>query len=168
MTEDASTTPGGAAAGGQQQQGRPPITLSAQYVKDLSFEVPGAPQIFAQMDQAPQVNIQVEVEAPPLNEQTYEVILHFRVESRLKEQVAFLAELKYGALVTLNLPQEHHQPVLLIEVARMIFPFARNVLSDMTREGGFPPLMLQPLDFAALYRNRHPATPPSGAAPAQA
>ncbi|MCF8482975.1 MAG: protein-export chaperone SecB [Rhodospirillum sp.] len=141
-----------AAAGGENQQ--PPLIVNGQYIKDLSFEVPNAPRIFTEMEGQPEVPINVDVKAVAVGERFYEVTLHFRVEGRVKGNVAFICELDYCAVVTLNLPEEHVNPVLLIEVPRLMFPFARNILADLTRDGGFPPLMIQPLDFAAMYRNR--------------
>ncbi len=154
MSEENATAQ---AAGAEGQGQQPPIVINGQYIKDLSFEVPNAPRIFTEMDGQPEVPINVDVRAQALGERFYEAVLHFRVEGRIKGQVAFICELEYAAVVTLNLPEEHVQPVLLIEVPRMLFPYARNILSDLTRDGGFPPLMIQPLDFATMYRNRQQA-----------
>ncbi|MBK1663216.1 protein-export chaperone SecB [Rhodospirillum rubrum] len=131
-----------------------PLIINGQYIKDLSFEVPNAPRIFAELDGQPEVPINVDVTATPVGERFFEVSLKFRIEGRIKGKVAFIAELDYCAVATVNLPDEHIHPVLLIEVPRLMFPFARNILADLTRDGGFPPLMIQPLDFAAMYRNR--------------
>jgi len=133
-----------------------PLVMLGQYIKDLSFEVPGAPDIFRKMTSAPEIGINVDVQARQLQQQnTFEVTLHFEAEGRVGEERAFIAELVYGAMVQVN-PQEpsHIQPLLLVEAPRLMFPFARNVLADATREGGFPPLMLQPIDFVQLFRQR--------------
>ncbi|CCG09142.1 protein-export chaperone SecB [Pararhodospirillum photometricum] len=135
----------------------PPLIINGQYIKDLSFEVPNAPMIFTRLDKTPEVSINIDVNATSVGEKAFEVVLHFQVESRFPDLVAFVAELKYGAVVTLTLPEEHLRPMLLIEVPRLLFPFARGILSDATRDGGFPPLMIQPLDFTALYRQRYMA-----------
>lgn len=134
----------------------PPMVINGQYVKDLSFEVPGAPGIFGEMQgQNPSIPIHVDINADALNENTYEVVLHLKVEARLADnRPVFVAELAYGGIFTLNVPQEHVQPMLLIECPRLLFPFARSIIADMTRDGGFPPLLIQPIDFMQLYRSR--------------
>jgi preprotein translocase subunit SecB len=134
---------------------QPPLQVNAQYVKDLSFEVPGAPQIFIEMQgQTPDIPIHVDVNASGVGPDLYEVVLHLRIETKLETKPLFILELDYAGLFTLNVPEEQVHPVLLIECPRLLFPFARAIVGDLTRDGGFPPLMLQPLDFVALYRAR--------------
>jgi preprotein translocase subunit SecB len=135
---------------------QPPLTVNGQYIKDLSFEVPGAPAIFHEMQgQNPEIPIHVDIDATKLADTAYEVVLHLRVEATLPGgKPVFIAELAYGGIFILNVPEEHVQPVLLVECPRLLFPFARNLIADMTRDGGFPPLMIQPLDFVQLYRSR--------------
>lgn len=133
----------------------PPISVNGQYIKDLSFEVPSAPGIFADMrEQSPDIPIHVDINAAKLEEGLFEVVLHLKIEAHLPDKPVFIVELAYAGLFTLNVPTEHLQPVLLIECPRILFPFARNIIADVTRDGGFPPLMLQPIDFVALYRSR--------------
>lgn len=158
--------PAAEAAGGNDDQAAPeanpgtaaneqPILVNAQYIKDLSFEVPGAPGIYGLMqDEAPEISINVNVNVNPLQEKLFEVILETMVECKIKKQVAFILELEYAGVFTLNIPEEHLQPVLLIECPRLLFPFARNILADVSRDGGFPSLMLGPLDFAAMYQTK--------------
>ena len=137
--------------------GQPPITINSQYIKDLSFEVPGAPQIFGQLqNRTPDITINVNVQATPLGGNAYEVVLQARAECKAAEATAFIAELAYGGVFTIHVPQEHLRPVLLIECPRILFPFARHILANTTREGGFLPLMLGPIDFVAMYQ-RHAA-----------
>ncbi|MGH7155224.1 MAG: protein-export chaperone SecB [Acetobacteraceae bacterium] len=153
--------------GGQQRQ--PPLVVNVQYVKDLSFEVPGAPQIFSQLHAQPQVNINLDVQARRVQEgqNVYEVSLLIRAEaheapagqgngqSPAAPNVVFVAELTYSGVFTLSgLPDNAVEPVLLVECPRILFPFARNLLADVTREGGFPPVLLQPIDFVALWQAR--------------
>lgn len=134
-----------------------PLSISSQYIKDLSFEVPGAPQIFSQIqNQTPDITINVNVQAAPLGGNSYEVVLHARAECKAAGAIAFIAELAYGGVFNVNVPQEHLRPVLLIECPRILFPFARHILANTTREGGFLPLMLGPIDFVAMYQ-RHAA-----------
>lgn len=138
------------------QSALPPLVVNGQYVKDLSFEVPGAPAIFAEMQgQNPNIPIHVDINAQQLHENTYEVSLHLKVEAKLEDgRPVFIVELVYGGIFTINVAPEHVQAMLLIECPRMLFPFARNIIADMTRDGGFPPLMIQPIDFIQLYRAR--------------
>ena len=129
------------------------ITINAQFIKDLSFEAPAAPGIFSLMQESPpDINVNINVNANPLQDKVFEVIIEFQAECKVKEQVAFIFELKYAGVFTLNVPDEHLQPVLLIECPRLLFPFARNILADVSRDGGFPPLMLGPVDFAAMFQ----------------
>jgi len=139
----------------QQAAQAAPVSVNGQYIKDLSFEVPGAPQIFTELNKgAPEIPINVDIRAQPLGQNLYEVALHFNIESKVQGKTVFIVELAYAGVFTLNVPQEHLQPMLLIECPRLIFPFARNIIADITREGGFPPLMMQPIDFLALFRQR--------------
>jgi len=135
---------------------QPALVINGQYVKDLSFEVPGAPAIYGEMQgQNPNIPIHVDINANQVAENTFEVVLHLRVEAHLADnRPVFIAELAYGGIFTLTVPAEHVQPMLLIECPRMLFPFARNIIADLTRDGGFPPLMIQPIDFVQLFRNR--------------
>jgi preprotein translocase subunit SecB len=137
---------------------RPPLIINAQYVKDLSFEAPSAPAIFAQMQQRqPDIRIKVDVQARPLEGQIYEVVLDIRADCKSGETVAFILELSYAGVFTLNVVPDALRPTLLIECPRMLFPFARQILSTTTLNGGFLPLMLGPVDFAALYRDESDA-----------
>ena len=132
-----------------------PMHVLAQYVKDLSFENPNAPQSLLPGQPQPQVNIGVDVQAQPMGEDVYEVVLKLHCEAKQGEGVAFLVEVAYGGLFQLpGLPQEHHRAVLLIEGPRMLFPFARAVVAGCTQDGGFPPLMINPIDFVDLYRRQ--------------
>mgnify|MGYP001809650819 CR=1 FL=1 len=134
----------------------PPLVINGQYVKDLSFEVPGAPGIYGEMaGQNPEIPIHVDINATAIADKTFEVTLHLKVEAHLPEnRPVFIAELAYAGIFTLNVPDEHIQPMLLIECPRLLFPFARSIIADMTRDGAFPPLMIQPIDFMQLYRAR--------------
>ena len=132
-----------------------PLSVNGQYIKDLSFEAPGVPGIFAEMaERQPEIPINIDIQARVLGDNVYEVVLILKIDARLDDTPCFLIELSYGGVFTLNVAQEHVQPILLIECSRMLFPFARQIIADMTRQGGFPPLMLQPIDFAGLYRQR--------------
>ena len=154
----------GAAPGAQanaEGAGAPTLNIHGQYIKDLSFEAPNAPAIFqAMQSNQPDITINVDVAAAPLQEPeegktgVYEVILNLQATCKSGEQTAFIAELTYGGIFEVGVPKDHVQPLLLIECPRLLFPFARNILADMTRDGGFPPLMLSPIDFTQLYQQR--------------
>lgn len=129
------------------------IAVKAQYVKDLSFENPSAPAGLLNISQEPEIDVNVNVEVNKLNNDDYEVVLAIAVDAKSNEQL-FLVELSYAGVFEIGatVPEEHHPPILLIECARLLFPFARQIIANATSEGGFQPLMLQPLDFAALYQ----------------
>ena len=130
-----------------------PIIINAQYTKDLSFEAPSAPGIFAELQgKQPNVNLNINVSATPVQDKVVEVILEAQAECKIGDKVVYILELEYAGVFTLNVPEEHLQPIMLIECPRLLFPFARNILADVTRDGGYPPLMLGPLDFAGMYQ----------------
>lgn len=158
---------------------QPPLVVNMQYVKDLSFEVPGAPHIYSQLRAQPQVNINLDVQARRVQEgqNIFEVALMVRAEAHDSASgngqatpnpaTVFVAELTYAGVFTLHgLPENAIEPVLLVECPRILFPFARNILSDVTRDGGFPPVLLQPIDFVALWQARRAQA--QAAAPATA
>ncbi|PTM96046.1 protein-export chaperone SecB [Mycoplana dimorpha] len=133
----------------------PSINILAQYVKDLSFENPGAPRSLQARDKAPSININVNVNANPLSETEFDVILSLNAEAKDDTKVLFNAELAYGGVFRISgFPQEHMLPVLFIECPRLLFPFARQIIADATRNGGFPPLMIDPIDFAHMFQQR--------------
>ncbi|MFA5120133.1 protein-export chaperone SecB [Zavarzinia sp.] len=137
-----------------EQQANPvQFQVLAQYVRDLSFENPGAPASLS-LSQQPKIDIGVDVQARRLPDDRYEVDLRIRANATDAEgKPAFVVELVYAGLFLLrNVPADALQPLCLIECPRVIFPFARRIIADMTRDGGFPPLMLDPIDFVALYR----------------
>ncbi|HEY9078599.1 protein-export chaperone SecB [Magnetovibrio sp.] len=148
-----SDTPETGGANAQQQV----LAVNGQYIKDLSFESPNAPGILAELqNKQPDVNVNVDVQAARIEGQAannmFEVVLDMRSELKLEGKVGFIVELKYGGVFTINVPEEHLGPMLLIECPRILFPFARNIMADATRDGGFVPLLLQPIDFAAMYQ----------------
>jgi preprotein translocase subunit SecB len=131
------------------------LIVNAQYIKDLSFENPRAPQSLIQQGSQPSVDINVDVKAQNLGPEVFEVILTINVTARADEQPVFLVELAYGTVVTVkNTPPEMLAPLILVETPRIVFPFARAVIANATRDGGFPPLMINPIDFAELLRRQ--------------
>lgn len=147
--------------GNLDQAQQPQLVINGQYTKDLSFEVPNAPLIYTKMSAPPDVKLDIDVTSTKIGDAVYEVVLHLHAEAKIPDMVAFVAEVKYAAVVTVSLPEEHIKPATLIEVPRVIFPFARNILSDVTRDGGFPPLLVQPPDFGTLYQRTQLADRPS-------
>ncbi len=147
---------GSAATGdaGQTPQEQPSLRILGQYLKDLSFENPNAPQSLSQEGQ-PDIGISVNVNARPLAANDFEVELHLEAKATAQDKVAFAAEIIYAGTFRLeNFPQQLLHPAVLIECPRLLFPFARQILADATRNGGFPPLLLDPIDFAAMYQRR--------------
>jgi preprotein translocase subunit SecB len=140
------------------------MTINAQYVKDLSFESPRAPHSLLQQQQQPEVALSIDVKAQTLAPSLYEVVLTINAEAKAANERVFIVELVYGAVTTLtNVPQEEVPRALLVEAPHLLFPFARAIVADATREGGFMPLLLRPIDFAELLRQQQrnaPAQPP--------
>lgn len=132
----------------------PRFNVVHQYIKDLSFEVPGAPQTF-EGSTVPDVAVNVDVGVEPVGESRYEVALRVDARGTVDGTPLFIVELLYAGLIEASgLPDDQLQPALLIEGPRLLFPFARNVVAGLTRDGGLPPLMISPIDFVALFRNR--------------
>ena len=135
--------------------GPPSLKILGQYLKDLSFENPNAPASLGIQQGQPEINISVNVNAKNLAPTDFEVELHLDAKAMHEGKAVFSAELMYAGIFRLeNITEEQMHPVILIECPRMIFPFARQILADATRNGGFPPLMLDPIDFAAMYQKR--------------
>ena len=148
-----SDSPGGNGNGEalDAQAAGPQIQVLAQYVKDLSFENPAAP--VSLQGQKPALEVGVDVQARGLGVDQFEVMIRVRADAKAATQTVFVCELTFaGVFLLRGIPQDNVQAVLLIECPRLLFPFARRVVADVTRDGGFPPLLLDPIDFAALYR----------------
>lgn len=140
---------------GLKPQGQPSIRILGQYLKDLSFESPHAPMSLAPQQGQPDINISVNVNARNLGPTDYEVELHLDAKALSSEKVVFATELVYAGTFRMeNFPQQMLHPAVLIECPRLLFPFARQIMAEATRNGGFPPLMLDPIDFASMYQRR--------------
>lgn len=132
----------------------PMLQVLAQYTKDQSFENPNAPESLRTGLEAPQISINIEIGRQMLADDTVEVVLMLRADARRGDQVAFIAELEYAGLFAFaNVDIETIQPMILIECPRLLFPFARQIMAQMTQTGGYPPIMLEPPDFAAMFRD---------------
>ncbi len=141
-----------AQANGEAASG-PMLSILAQYTKDQSFENPHAPESLRSGLEAPAININIEIGRQMMDDDNVEVTLMLRAEARRGENVAFIAELEYAGLFAFQgINVEQIQPMILIECPRLLFPFARQIMAEMTQNGGFPPIMLEPPDFAAMFR----------------
>lgn len=147
-TDGRTATDGASADAGQ-------LIINAQYVKDLSFENPRAPQSLVQQKGPPDVSIGVDVKARTLGPELYEVLLAIKAEAKSEKEALFICELTYGAVLTVkNAPNEVVGALVLVQAPQMIFPFARAVIANATRDGGFPPLLINPIDFHELLRRQ--------------
>lgn len=133
----------------------PSLQINAQYIKDLSFEAPHMPMILSEMKTPPAISVDIDVKVTKTdNPALFVVDLTVKAHAKKAEdnKPVFICELTYGALTTLNVPQEHIEPLLLVEIPHLLFPYARAIIANTTREAGLPPLQINPIDFAALYR----------------
>jgi preprotein translocase subunit SecB len=149
------TTTNGGPDTPQAQQTHPQLNVLGQYVKDFSFENPNAPRSLAPAQTQPAINIQINVGVGQLGPNEYEVTLSLEGKAENSGTVMFAFELVFAGMFRIqNVPQEHLQPLLLIECPRLLFPFAREMIATAVRNGGFAPLLLDPVDFVALYQQR--------------
>ena len=141
----------GANGNGADDNSQPQVSILAQYVKDLSVENPSSPQVYSWQVQ-PQLDVQFNLNVESAQEGVHEVTLKFDISARSDNGTHFVVDLSYGGLFALrNIPQEALPPFLMIEAPRLLFPFARQVISEAVSNTGFPPLMLDPIDFASAY-----------------
>lgn len=134
----------------------PHISVETQYLKDLSFENPGAPNSLQNIDKAPSIDLSLDLNITPLPEENYfEVEIIINAEAKSKEKVLFVVDLQYaGVFSLLNIPEEQKHMLLSVHCPSIIFPFARKIIADATQSGGFQPLMIDPIDFGALYAKK--------------
>lgn len=141
-------------------EGKPPvegkqILVNAQYVKDLSFENPKAPKNLIGQQARPKIDVNVDVKASKLDEHLYEVTLKISANAKREAEIVFITELTYAGIFTVKgIAENEQQMALLVICPSILFPFARRIISDATRDGGFPPLMLDPIDFSRLQAKR--------------
>ncbi|ODA68038.1 Protein-export protein SecB [Methyloligella halotolerans] len=136
-------------------QGSQQVTLNvlAQYIKDMSFESPNAPKTLQPGKTQPRLEVSVNVQASGVGEDLYEVVLSLEAHAKTDDDVVYNIELLYGGMFRVKgASQEMLQPILFIDCPALLFPFARRVMADVSRDGGFPPLLLDPIDFRTLYR----------------
>ena len=172
----ADQQPASGGNGSGENSNEPQVSILAQYIKDLSVENPSAPQVFSWQVQ-PTLDVQFNIAVNPAGDLVHEVNLKIDVSARSDNGVHFVVDLSYGGLFGLrNLPEEALQPFLLIEAPRLMFPFARQIIAEAISNLGFPPLLLDPIDFAAAYvaqlqaqqgqQGEFPAASPFGGEPA--
>ena len=155
MAEQESTNPGN---GSSDLGSDPQVSILAQYIKDLSVENPSSPQVF-QWQVQPSVEVEFNINVDKIADDVHEVMLKIQVAARSDNGVHFVVDLSYGGLFGLrNVPEEALPPFLLIEAPRLVFPFARQIVADAVSNAGFPPLLLDPIDFAAAYMAQLEAT----------
>ena len=143
----------------ENQPHAPAITMRTQYIRDLSLEIPHAPEIFAKLNVQPQIKVDVNIDIKQVDGNTYAVELNFRIDGDINEEKFFILEMTYGGVVSVNVPEEHKELILMIEVPHLLFPYARQAISSVLFDGGLPPLMLNPIDFMAMYNaKKHSAT----------
>lgn len=165
---DTTANPNAAGQGGFDPQAAPSLTVLAQYLKDLSFENPRAPAVY-QSNSNPKIDVNVDVQGRALNANQYEIELSVSARAvRENKDAMFVVETTYaGVFELLNIPREQLEMVMMVECPRLLFPFIRQIIADATRNGNFPPLMLEPIDFMGIYlanaqRNGAAAPAPQG------
>ncbi len=137
-----------------------PITIHTQYIRDISFENPDAPNSMRSGLKNPDMNVNIGMDARALEDDNiknlYEVALSISATAKREDKIIFIAEVIYGVTVSIDdiVPENQHHPILLIEIPKFAFPFARQILATLTSQGGYPPLLLNPVDFHALYMDR--------------
>lgn len=141
--------------GGPSQDNQPQLNVVAQYIKDFSFENPNAPQSLQTGSEPPQISIQINVDANPLSDTDIEVAIKLDGKAEMAGNLMFRFELVFAGIFRVrNVPQESLNAIVLIECPRLLFPFAREIIATAVRNGGFPPLLLDPVDFVSLYRQK--------------
>ena len=133
-------------------QQQPGIMIRSQYIKDMSLEVPLAPAIFKEINTQPQVHVDMGMKSEVQEDGSYVVSLEVKMDADVNDKKLFIVELTYCANLDLNISEEQKEPVLMIELPRLMFPFVRSIISSSLANAGLPPLMLNPIDFVAMYQ----------------
>ena len=161
MAENDKSAPGEAAGNPQgNAPGNPaaagfPLTVVSQYLKDFSFENPGGPDALLSLKEVPHGTVKVDVRVQPRTPPEIEIVLFLAVEAKAADKTVYVVECEYGGLFRLGrVTQDVVLPLIMIEAPRLLFPFARQIVANAAAAGGFPPLMINPIDFAALYREK--------------
>jgi preprotein translocase subunit SecB len=134
---------------------RPALFLRAQYIKDLSFENPRAPASIFSLRETPQMDVSINLGAQRLDEKVFELAIQISARAVAEKTTVFLCDVVYAGVIEVqNIPDASLEPAIFIQGAQLLYPFARRVVADLTRDGGFPPLQLEPMDFAAMYQQQ--------------
>lgn len=142
----------------EQENEQPPLVINMQYTKDMSFENPNAPMVYGEIAKgSPDLSIDIDVQPAKLQDRTFEVVLNLQAKAMTGDKTAFLVELDYAGVITIGeqiTKPEDIQFLVMVDAPRHLFPFARQILAEATRNGGFPPLVINPVDFLGLYQQR--------------
>ena len=159
----------GASSAEAGQTAEPRLILNSHYIKDLSFENPNAPLVYGELQKGPTIDVNIDVASSRVQENLFEVLLKLRVKATVEDKLAFLVELDLAGLATIGkqVGDEECERLLFTEVPRYLFPFARAILSNATRDGGFPPLLINPVDFGELYLRKQQAAAKAAEAAAE-
>jgi preprotein translocase subunit SecB len=130
------------------------VSIISQYIKDMSLEVPNAPEIYTKITTQPQIGVELNIDVKKMENSMFEVVLNLRINADINNEKLFIFELAYGSLNLVKLPEENIEPVLFIEIPKMLFPFARQIVASNLAEANIPPLLLAPVDFAAIYKSK--------------
>lgn len=130
------------------------LAINSQYIKDMSLEVPNAPEIYTKLTTQPQIAVELNIDAKKINNDNYEVILNIKINADINNEKLFIFELAYGSACTIKLPKEQVEPVLFIEIPKLLYPFARQIIASNLAEANMPPLFLAPVDFHAIYKSK--------------
>ena len=134
------------------ENNQPGMLILSQYIKDMSIEIPFAPEIFGEITAVPHVDVDISMTNRQIEGNNYEVLLNTKINADTNGKKVFIIELSYGAVATLNLPEEALEPVLYIELPRLIFPFVRTIVANSLQAAGLPPILLSPIDFVSMYQ----------------
>ena len=136
-------------------QAQPAIMIRNQYIKDMSLEIPFAPAIFKEVNEnQPAIHVDMGMKSDVQEDGSYVVSLETKMDADVNSKKLFILELTYCSNLTLNIPEEHKEPILMIELPRLMFPFVRSIVATSLANAGLPPLMLNPIDFAAMYQDK--------------
>ncbi|MCG8355397.1 MAG: protein-export chaperone SecB [Kiloniellales bacterium] len=163
MAEQDSATNGGASEAPKSPETEARLLIHRHYIKDFSFENPNAPTIYTSQ-QTPTIKVQIDVNVSRLAERVFETVLAIKVIATVEDKSAFQVELEFAGLSKVgdNVDQSEFEHILGVEVPHLLFPFARNIVADVTRDGGYPPLLINPVDFAGLRQQRAAETSAAG------
>ncbi len=129
----------------------PTVALNMQYIKDLSLEIPHAPQIFSKLNNPPKISVDLNIDAKKIEDTQFEVTLNVRINADINNEKLFILELAYGSINTITLPEDKIETILFVEIPQLLFPYARQIISSNLADAGLPPLLLSPVDFAKMY-----------------